>query len=76
MKTIKEQVTERLIRYAKINTSSDPHAGTYPTSERQKDLAFVLIEELKNLGADEVDFDEDKCILYYRINSNLPEGRD
>lgn len=75
MKTIKEQVTERLIRYAKINTASDSYADSFPSSARQRDLAVMLYNELKEFGTDEVHYDEKKCIVYARIKSNLKNNK-
>ena len=75
MKSIKEQVSDRLIKYAKINTASDPKAQSFPTTQRQKDLAALIYNELKELGADEVHYDEEKCIVYARIKSNLPKEK-
>src|SRR5690606_39829920 len=36
----------------------DPNSSTFPSSLKQKDLAKVLVEELKALGASEVEMDE------------------
>lgn len=45
-----EQVKERVMRYARINTESDPHSISVPTTSCQHDLAKVIYEELqKNL---------------------------
>ncbi len=51
-------VVERFIRYAKIDTQSDPHSSTIPSTEKQKDLARVLVQELKEIGIEEVELDE------------------
>ena len=60
---------ERLIRYAKINTVSDPESTTVPSSACQLDLLKVLKEEMEQLGIQEVR--EDQGYLYGRIPSNL-----
>lgn len=44
-----EQVKERLMRYARINTESDPHSTSVPTTSCQYDLAKVIYEELQKL---------------------------
>ena len=41
---------ERFIRYAKIDTQSDDATGTTPSTEKQKNLSRLLVEELKSLG--------------------------
>ena len=69
-----EQVKERMIRYAKINTQSAGFTGTWPTTSCQMDLARELYRELKEIGAADVWLDEDNCLVYARIPSNLPDG--
>lgn len=44
-----EQVKERLMRYARINTESNPHSTSVPTTSCQHDLASVIYEELQKL---------------------------
>jgi len=70
-----ERVAGRLMRYAKIETTSDPHAAAYPTSDKQGELAKLLAEELTALGVPEVFYDEQAYIVYGRLPGNLPEGR-
>jgi tripeptide aminopeptidase len=62
-------VEERFIRYAKIDTQSDPHSSTYPSTEKQKDLARLLVEELKALGLNDALMD-DNGYVYATIKSN------
>lgn len=54
---------ERLLKYVKIYTTSDPNSKTHPTTERQFDLAHILVEEMKELGIEDVRVD-DKCYVY------------
>ncbi|MCR5505445.1 MAG: peptidase T [Bacilli bacterium] len=49
---------DRFIRYAKIDTQSDDTTGTTPSSEKQKNLSRLLVEELKELGVDDAYMDE------------------
>ena len=49
---------ERLIRYARIHTSSDDHASCTPSTERQRDLSLVLEKEMAGLGFAGVTVDE------------------
>ncbi len=51
-------VEERFIRYAKIDTEADPTSTTFPSSDKQKDLAKVLVNELKELGLQDAEMDE------------------
>ena len=51
-------VEERFIRYAKIDTTADPNSTTFPSSEIQKDLGRLLVNELKALGTSDVEMDK------------------
>ena len=70
-----EQVRERLIRYAKIDTQSDPKSAATPTTEKQFDLARELFAELTRIGAADVWLDEQHCVVYAAIPANQPGGR-
>ncbi|MEL7162794.1 MAG: peptidase T, partial [Bacteroidota bacterium] len=49
---------DRFLRYVKIDTESDPHSPTQPSTEKQKDLGRVLVAELKELGVADAKLDE------------------
>ena len=49
---------ERFIRYAKIDTQADENTGTTPSTEKQKNLSRLLVEELKELGLKDAYMDE------------------
>jgi tripeptide aminopeptidase len=51
-------VLERFIRYAQIDTQSDPHSKTIPSTEKQKNLGRLLVEELKEIGIADAAMDE------------------
>lgn len=55
---MKEKVIERLVRYAKIDTQSNPESSTTPSTEKQWDLLNVLKEELAEIGLTEITLDE------------------
>lgn len=67
--TINHTVTERFIRYAKIDTQSDPTSPTCPSTEKQKDLAKVLVAELIEMGIADAHMD-DNGYVYGTIPSN------
>ena len=48
----------RFQTYVQIDTQSDPHSSTVPSTEKQKDLARVLVQELKEMGVADVDMDD------------------
>lgn len=60
-------VTERFLRYVQIDTQSDPHSETYPSTEKQKDLSRVLVQELQQMGVTEVELDD-----YGYVYATLP----
>lgn len=51
-------VTERFMRYVQIDTQSDPHSNTFPSTEKQKLLSTLLAKELKEIGVSDVETDE------------------
>lgn len=68
-----EKVIDRLLRYVKIDTQSDPESSTTPSTQKQFDLAKILVEELKAIGIKDVELDE-HCYLFATIPSNIPDG--
>ncbi|MCE5220688.1 MAG: peptidase T [Clostridium sp.] len=54
---------ERLLKYVKVHTTSDENSDTHPTTIRQFDLANILVEEMKQLGIQDVRMD-DNCYVY------------
>jgi tripeptide aminopeptidase len=51
-------VTERFLRYAVIDTQSDPASPTCPSTEKQKDLGRLLAAELREMGVADAHLDE------------------
>ncbi|HSC39878.1 MAG TPA: tripeptide aminopeptidase PepT, partial [Chitinophagaceae bacterium] len=51
-------VAERFMRYVQIDTQSDPASATVPSTEKQKDLGRLLVEELRELGLADAHLDE------------------
>ncbi len=66
----KQHITERFIKYVMIDTESDPNNPAFPSTEKQWDLARLLEKELKAIGMQEVDLDEN-CYLMATLPSNL-----
>lgn len=54
---INHTVTDRFIRYVKIDTQSDPNSPTCPSTEKQKDLGNLLVKELLELGITDAHMD-------------------
>ncbi len=49
---------ERFLRYVQIDTQSDPESPTVPSTEKQKNLSRILVEELKAIGIADAELDE------------------
>jgi len=61
--------TERFLRYVQIDTQSDPQSSAFPSTEKQKNLSRILVEELKEIGIVNAQMDE-WGYVYASINSN------
>ncbi|MCG6794041.1 peptidase T [Geobacillus sp. YHL] len=68
---MKQELIERFIRYAKVNTQSDPNSHTCPSTQGQWELANMLVEELKAIGMEEVTVDENGYVM-----ATLPANTD
>lgn len=50
-------VLERFLRYVRIDTQSDPDSAASPSTEKQKNLSRLLVEELQALGVTDAHLD-------------------
>ena len=78
-KSEENKLLDRFCRYVKIWSESDGKAadsGVFPSTERQWDLAKVLVKELRNLGTRNV-YLTDYCYVVAKVDSNItdPEER-
>ena len=62
-------IAERFIRYAKIDTQSDPHSNSFPSTEKQKNLSSLLVKELLEMGISDAHMDE-YGYVYATVPSN------
>ncbi|MCB0697576.1 MAG: peptidase T, partial [Chitinophagaceae bacterium] len=49
---------ERFMRYVQVDTQSDPESPSQPSTEKQKDLSRILVDELIALGITDAELDE------------------
>lgn len=56
-------LVERFLKYVKIDTDSDPSNKACPSSDIQWNLAKVIIEDLKELGLEEISLDENGYVM-------------
>ncbi|PWT78490.1 MAG: peptidase T, partial [Bacteroidetes bacterium] len=62
-------VAERFMRYVQIDTQSDPESKSFPSTEKQKDLGYLLVRELREIGIADAMLDE-YGYVYATIPSN------
>ena len=69
-----QETQERLIRYAKINTRSDEASTSMPSTACQLDLLHLLVDELKAIGLQEVEFNPENAFVTATLpaTSNKP----
>jgi tripeptide aminopeptidase len=59
-----EKLIERFLKYVKIETTSDEeNTGVYPSTPSQMEFQKMLAEELKQIGLEEVDLDENGYLM-------------
>ena len=64
------EVVERFLRYATIDTQSQPECEQIPSTRKQFDLARLLKQELEQIGAANVRLSE-HCYVYAEIPANI-----
>jgi tripeptide aminopeptidase len=72
-KPAKETAMDRFLRYVKIDTQSAEDQNTVPSTRKQLNLANLLAQELKDLGAQNVRVSE-FGIVYASLPGNLPNN--
>lgn len=68
---IKFTVAERFLRYVTIDTQSDPSSVSFPSTEKQKDLGRLLVDELLAMGIADAHLDE-----YGYVYATIPSNTD
>ena len=68
---MKKEVIDRLIRYAQIDTQSDETSNTCPSTPGQLTLGRLLVDELKEIGMEDVTMDENGYVM-----ATLPANTD
>ncbi|OMF67059.1 peptidase T [Paenibacillus glucanolyticus] len=68
---MKKEVIDRLITYAQVDTQSDENSNTCPSTPGQLTLAGLLVDELKEIGMQEVTMDENGYVM-----ATLPANSD
>ena len=72
-RSVHQTLVTRLLRYVKIDTQSKEDVDTIPSTQKQFDLARILVQDLKELGLNDARVDG-KCYVYATLPTNLPEN--
>src|SRR6478752_8821016 len=56
-------IEERFVRYARIDSQADESSSSIPSTKEQFDLLNLLVDELKELGADDVELTNYAVVL-------------
>ena len=70
---IRERVLERFLRYVRVDTASNRHSSSFPSTPGQLELMRLLARELAELGVSGAQPDEEG-FLFVRLPANLPPG--
>jgi len=68
---MKQDLIRRLTTYAKMETQSDASVSTTPSTKGQWELAHLLVDELKEIGMQEVTIDDHGYVM-----ATLPSNTD
>lgn len=68
---INNSLTNRFVRYTAIDTQSDPNSESFPSTEKQKNLGRLLVEELLKMGINDAHLDE-----YGYVYASIPNTSD
>lgn len=66
-----ERVIENFLRYVKIDTQSSEDSTLMPSTQKQHDLAVILVDELDKMGAEEIVYDREHCYVYASIPATV-----
>ena len=65
-----QHIIDRFFKYIKVDTQSDPNNEAFPSTEKQWDLAKILVDDLKAIGMKDVTLD-DNCYIMATLPSNV-----
>lgn len=65
-----KHIIDRFITYVKVDTQSDPSNAAFPSTEKQWDLAQLLVKELTEIGMKNIEIDAN-CYIMATLPSNV-----
>lgn len=60
---MKEELIKRFVTYAKVDTQSNEESDSCPSTEGQRTLGRILVDELKEIGMTDVTMDENGYVM-------------
>jgi tripeptide aminopeptidase len=69
----RESLLDRFCRYVQVDTQSSATSASYPSTEKQKDLLRILVDDLKAAGLADAEMDEHGYVMA-TLPSNIPPG--
>tara|TARA_R110001632_G_scaffold178480_4_gene298250 strand:- start:4193 stop:5434 length:1242 start_codon:yes stop_codon:yes gene_type:complete len=66
----KDKIINRFISYVTVDTESDPNNPAFPSTEKQWDLAKILVKELTDIGMSDITLDEN-CYIMATLPSTI-----
>lgn len=63
------KIVDRFLKYVSVDTESCSSSNTAPSTEKQKDLGKILVDEMKELGIEDAFMSEEGCV-YGTIPAN------
>lgn len=68
-----ENLVERFLKYVKIDTRSDATSKSIPSTPSQVDFAKLLMEDLKEIGLEEVEYNDANSFVTATLPANTGE---
>ena len=65
-----QHIINRFVKYVTIDTQSDPNNPNFPSTDKQWNLARLLIIELEEIGLQDIHLD-DNCYIMATLPSNI-----
>ena len=69
----RESLLDRFCRYVRIDTQSSDTSPSYPSTEKQKDLLRILVDDLKAAGLADAEMDQFGYVMA-TLPPNIPPG--
>ncbi len=60
-------VIDNFLKYVRLDTQSEDGSTSTPSTAKQFDLAKLLVEQLEEMGAEEISLDKEHCYVYASI---------